>query len=303
VAPERPAAEAVTPQSVTRPVIASKYALDLDGAKAGFQRSVEGGVSRAAVTAFQVDTGPYLSKHITAVVHEPFVIDCGVPPSLPLRTWIRDMARGVLGTRQGVIHYLNAEGRQTARAELGAADVSRVVFPECLAGSGQPGSLKVDISPTQTRIVRPGDNSTVTASPPGNWIRGNFRLSLSRPSGTPAVDTSGVARITPLTLEAQATTDSTGKKGVRLKVSDFFVYFSEPSGAAWRAWFQDFVINGNNGQAAERSAKLEYLSSDLRVVLWSVTLHNVGITAIGADASSSVALGVAQLYAERVSPA
>ena len=74
--------------------------------------------------------------------------------------------------------------------------------------------------------------------------------------------------------------------------------------ATWSAWFEDFVIKGDNTDDKEKSGAIVFLSPDRKTELGRVVLHHVGIhwyeqaaAQAGAETAAHV---VAGLYCERM---
>ena len=71
--------------------------------------------------------------------------------------------------------------------------------------------------------------------------------------------------------------------------------------SGWKDWFNDFVVNGNNGQAKERSGRITLLGQNLTTVLGVLQLHNIGISRLDPDGEANpggVAKATAELYVE-----
>jgi hypothetical protein len=79
---------------------------------------------------------------------------------------------------------------------------------------------------------------------------------------------------------------------------------SQADVAAWRAWFDDFVVKGNNGSAKEKKGALTLLGPDMKTSLMVFNLYNIGIARL-ADApreasSEKIQRFEAELYFERI---
>jgi len=71
-----------------------------------------------------------------------------------------------------------------------------------------------------------------------------------------------------------------------------------PENRAWSAFFEDFVVKGNNGDDKELAGRLEVLSPDLSTVLLGMDLHHVGIFGLDPEAPEPNADGVRRVKAE-----
>jgi hypothetical protein len=55
------------------------------------------------------------------------------------------------------------------------------------------------------------------------------------------------------------------------------VTLPEEAAGDFQKWFDGFVIQGNSGQENEKGGTLEYLTPDLKAVLFKLTFKNLGI--------------------------
>jgi len=70
-----------------RPVVASRFLLQLDGVSCGFMQSVEGGAATADVIQ---EVGPefFVKKHLGAARYEDMTVQAGFSMGKPLYEWI-----------------------------------------------------------------------------------------------------------------------------------------------------------------------------------------------------------------------
>jgi hypothetical protein len=93
-----------------------------------------------------------------------------------------------------------------------------------------------------------------------------------------------------------------GAASTVVRVPDLRVTFSALDLAAWQAFFDDFVINGNNGPTKELTGRLELLTPDLSEVILAIELRHVGIFGLApVPADSAISRVVADLYVEEIS--
>jgi hypothetical protein len=88
-----------------------------------------------------------------------------------------------------------------------------------------------------------------------------------------------------------------------VQVPDLVVTMPRSAASDWRAWHEDFVINGKNSRDNERTGVLEILSPDLHTTLFSLTLNGLGIYSLQplpVDADK-VASARAALYCQEAS--
>jgi hypothetical protein len=83
-----------------------------------------------------------------------------------------------------------------------------------------------------------------------------------------------------------------------LDVSDLVISMPESAVAPLTAWFDDFVINGNNGAAQERTATLTFVDPSLKTDLFGLEFDGVGIFRISHDRGGNDAAVVARVTVE-----
>lgn len=97
---------------------------------------------------------------------------------------------------------------------------------------------------------------------PKPFLASNFRLTVDGPP------TTRVRSIEPLSFRR---TDS----GV--VPTDLVATISNADVEPWRAWANDFIVNGNNGQDKEKQGSIEVLSPNIADVLVTLTIKQIGI--------------------------
>ena len=108
-----------------------------------------------------------------------------------------------------------------------------------------------------------------------------------------------MSKIEALTIKRTAATDE-GKEPGKLEFPNLEVSFSTADLASWKAWFDDFVVRGNNSDAVEKSGTLAYLEPSLVKDLLRIELDHIGIfrlepEPVGLD---SIRRHKAELYVE-----
>jgi hypothetical protein len=83
-----------------------------------------------------------------------------------------------------------------------------------------------------------------------------------------------------------------------VEVPNLVITLSEHMGDNFYRWHEDFVVKGNCGQDAEKSATLEYLTPNLQEVLFTLTFQNLGIFKISPDKVEAGGETVRRLKAE-----
>jgi len=184
--------------------------------------------------------------------------------------------------KNGAVVLFDFDFKQQQRMEFFNALISEVNFPACDAGSKDAAFISLKMRPEYTRMAATTakgsqKSSSISAGQKAAKMRAaNFSLTIGD------LDCPGVTAIEAFTVK-QRFTESVGEvrdyefEPGALDVSNLAVTFAENSKNIFQDWFDDFVIKGNNNQSNERNGKLEYLSANLKDVLFTVTFLNLGI--------------------------
>jgi hypothetical protein len=183
--------------------------------------------------------------------------------------------------------------------------IAETTIPALDASTKSPGRIVVRITPRSLGLpTSPGTKLQISLakSPHKSWLTSNFRLTID------GIDTKHVGRIEPMAVRRAIDVHSTGAGGTtiapgRITFPDLRVRLSAVSAAGWYAWHKDFVIDGNNSNADERTGAISFLAPDLKTELARIDLHGIGIVRVApapAGDQASVASVVADLYCERM---
>jgi hypothetical protein len=157
-----------------------------------------------------------------------------------------------------------------------AARIAATTFPALDAASKAAPPVTVRLKPASITVVPGAGKLPLGKAKQRLWQAANFRLTVG------GLDCTKVSRIESFTLPGA---------------------LAAASAATWAAWFEDFVIDGNNGDAAEKSGQIAFLLPNLKTVLARIELHGLGIfrldTAPGGP--NQMQRMTAGLYCERMS--
>jgi hypothetical protein len=184
------------------------------------------------------------------------------------------------------------------------------VFPAADSSSKDPARIRVAIQPDSSQLVAgSGAVYPLILGPKGQkaFLPSNFRFAVS---GLGSAGTK-VSKVAPIVVRWCDAEDSVGEvreyvrtSGV-LEVSDVVVRLSESDVAPFAAWFEDFVIDGNNDSTKERTASLTFLDPSLKSELMRLEFAGVGIFRISherqASGSEALVRVKAEMYCEAAS--
>lgn len=291
--------------AVPRAYVASHFALELDGASAGFLKSVDGGAIVGEVVTEPGSATYYQKKHIGNVKYSEFSVRLGFSMSKDIYDWITATLLGTYERKSGAIVAADFNYKEKARREFHDALLTEIGFPALDASSKDPAYLVLKFAPDLTER-KAGSGAQLSAAPQKQkqWLPANFRFELGKlPAGK-------VSKIDAFTIKQTAVTDDLGeardyaKEPGKLEFPNLKVTFAESDAGPWEAWHEDFVIKGNNDESQEKTGAIVFLSPNLKEELARVELLNVGIVSVepeqGDAAEAKIPRITAELYCERM---
>ena len=272
----------------------SSFALEIEGRSAGALVWSEGGTAVAAVVEEPTIPNQFTKKHLGAIRYEPIQLQASIGLNRELLDWIiESLTPGKPALKDGTIKVADFTGNVVEERNFFNALLSEIGFPAMDGASRDPAPLEIRILPESTASA-PGSGGLPSPPRESTWIASNFRFSLGN------LPASRVSRIEPFKITVEAL--GGGAAGVAVRVPDLRVTFSAVDAGPWQAFFNDFVLNGNNGPANELTGRLELLSADLKEVIMALELRQVGIFGLArvTSADSAIQRFAADLYVEQM---
>ena len=284
------------------------YALrteEAGGPVVGFVGAAAGGAISADVTVHQSGGDPFSQKQLGDLRYEDLTVEAGVAMPGALFDWVASSWGSQPPARDGALLALGHDFTIQREQPFDDALIAETTLPALDATVKSPGRLMVRITPrTLGTPTSPGTKLQVKLanSSHKSWLTANFRLTID------GMDTKHVSRIEPLAIRRAIEVETSGAGGRtispgRIAFPDLRVRISAVSAASWYAWHKDFVIDGHNTNADERSGAISFLSSDLQTELARIELFGIGIVRVAPlppGDGLSVAAIVADLYCERM---
>jgi hypothetical protein len=280
------------------------FILELDGALAARLDAAEGGSAVAQVAAPRVTREDELArkaekeagregasgrpgqelfarKQAGPVQYEEIAIECDLPDmEPPLRSWITDTLGGKSPRgKNGALVELDANQSEVLRLEFADAQITQIELPALDASSKAPGRMTLSFQPRTTRYgtPRPARSTRLPLAPRGTpkGLASDYRIAID------GLDTSRVARIEPLVISQKLRSG----QPAGLDVSNLVLSVAASGAPSLLAWHDSFVIQGQNGDAMEKSGKLTLLTPNLMQTLLTVDLKNLGILRVAPQSS------------------
>lgn len=282
----------------------SKALLKLDGKPAGFVHSASGGDAVAEVVQVGIGSSFVTKKHIGSLKYEPIELEVSLPLEAPLFDWIANSWANKAGSKSGEIQWLDLNNRQQSVLEFHNALITETAFPALDAASKDIGKIRIKVSPERTRYKK-GSGAGVPgaqASKQKAWLPANFRLTIN------GLDAKSVSRIEPLVIKQKVNMFEVGQERIatleptRLEFPNLEITLNEKNADQWRAWHEDFVIRGDNGEGKEKSGSLDLLAPDMKSVLATIEFANLGIMKFAREkqGADSIARVRAEMYCEEM---
>jgi len=287
----------------TRSYTSAKAALELAGKFSGWLESVEGGRAESDVVLEKIGLDHIQHKHLAGVKYDDITVNCGTGMSKSFYDWIGATCDKKFARNSGAIVIADFNYKPISRMEWFNALISEVGFPALDAGSKDPAKMTVSIRPELTRMVATsGAPNVITGgrSVQKAWLPSNFRLKID---GCPDACTR-VSKIDALTVKTVLSSNPAGDlrnyqtQPVYLNVSNLVITADEAHSAELYQWHEDFVIKGNNGRDKLRGGTLEFLTPDLREILFTLTFRGLGIFRLNPESVVAGAENIRRVKAE-----
>jgi len=267
----------------TRAYVAGRISLELDGANIGSIDKVSGGYAVGSV-AFDKQAGAFSKKRISGVKYEDIQFDLGAGPSKDFFTWLAASMNGARPTKSGALLESDNDGNLRNKLAFSNAVISDITFPALDATSGKNSvSLTVTLSPEKTTRSAPsGKADSKMGAKNKAWIQSNFRVSI------PGLEdaTRSVSKVDALSVRFKTVSNAVGatreyqRTPAGADISNLVITVPESRAASLYKWQEEFLVQGKNGDANEKTATIELLDASMKGVLFTLSLKGVGLVSV-----------------------
>jgi hypothetical protein len=259
-----------------------KFAVLIDGEAVPAQ-SPSGGYVKADVrTTFSGASGPP-QRQISSFGYTNLRVQLGLEVGTAILNWVNAALRGNPVTKNGTLIELDDQNRAKSYLDFTDAAIADFGVPGFDGASNNAITYSLEAS-IRKSTFRPGDSSPVQLpNRPKPFLASNFRLKID---GLP---TTRVRLIAPFSFRH---TD----RGI--VPTDLVVTFANLDVDPWRAWADDFIVKGNNGQDKEKQGAIEVMAPNLADVLATLTIKQIGIVELIPTDGTSVGSHRASMYFE-----
>lgn len=264
----------------------AKFGLEIEGRSAGWLYSAEG----------THDTSERVGqKESPDVQFEDLGVKCGAGMSSEFYQWLADTLANKHTRKGGAIIAADYNYREMTRLTFKDALITEVGMPTLDSASKDAAKMTIKIAPEHTRFSSaPGGGPSIGgglgsgAEIQKKWFCSNFRLRITgleqACSRVDKID-SFVVKQTVIKRASSGAKRDYQKEPSTVETPNLVIMFPESSSKEFYDWHKNFVIQGHNGQDKEREGTLEYLTPDLKEVLFTITFHGLGIFKIAPDHS------------------
>lgn len=296
IRPSSSAHAALTQSTVIR------YTLGLDGQIAGPIASLESGFTSGQVVEQTLAHSSYSEKHLATIIHEDISLQCGNTMSPAFYVWIQQALAGQAPRRSGGILTTNLGNQLLDRKDFSNAVVTEVAFPALDRAVNTPVWLGIKIKPGQVSY-QPGSGQIAfpKGAKVGAWLASSFRINIDglEQACPHVVKVDSLVWKQPFS-QAQLVRGEISTVG-RILTPNLVLTLPQAQAGPFTQWFYQFVVQGQNSDAHERSGTLEFLASDLQTILFVLNFGHLGIFRMSPDPQSQnspVPLVKVEMYCE-----
>jgi hypothetical protein len=264
-----------------RSYTAGHFELQIDGhASTAYLKSVEGGYVRASTVDEPVGAENARIKHTSVVEIEPFAVDFGISGANDVLLWIQSSWRKQFNRRNGQITHANFDQIRTFEHEFFDALIAETTFPALDGSSKDAAFMKVKIQPERvlSRKASGGHVQGRLGSKQKLWTSSSFRLNID------GIDEMKYTnKLESFTIKQGIKKLYTGEdrfpqiEPTKIEFPNLTGTISLEYADKLLAWYDRYVVKGQNDAKAQKTGSLEFLSPDKKDTLFAINLYEIGI--------------------------
>lgn len=273
-----------------RGFVAGNFALDLDGMRAGWIFSYDGGMAQGEVVPEKIGHDHLVHKHVSTIKYEDINMTCGPAMSREFYKWIKNSFQRKYERKTGAFVQANYDFDEVSRLNFYEALVTEVGFPACDAASKDLARLSVKISPEWTRFeIKKGGKITGGAMAgmdpikQKRWLTRNFEVEIG------GLDCSRISKIEAITIKQKVAEVPLGelrelyREPTNVEYSNVVLTMPESHAESFLKWHDTFVIKGKCDPGDEKHGHIRYLHEDMKTMVCDIELINLGIFKVTPD--------------------
>ncbi len=238
---------------------------------------------KAEVSTLFSGAGGPPQRQISTFAYTNLHVKLGLEVGTPILNWVNAALKGAPVTKSGTLIELDSTNRARSYLDFTNGSIVSFVVPGFDSSSNAAITFTLEAS-IQKSQFRAGDNALVQLPKKLKpFLASNFRLKID---GLP---TTRVRLIAPMSFR---------RTSGGVVPTDLVVTFPSVDVDPWRAWTDDFIVKGNNGQDKEKQGAIEVMAPNLADVLATLTIKQIGILELTPTDDTSVRSHRASMYFE-----
>ena len=285
----------------TRTYASGKFELTIDGVSYGNVRTWSGGEFVADIVNENGSAGGVQKKHVANIHVAPLRVELLPDDSAGLLALMNEVLTDKASTHTVTLFELDFSGKVGGATEYLGTTVAGLELSAYDASSKDTTKLALVFQAEQVRK----SSAASTGPKPGNKqksaLASNFRFDIEGPPG------SRVASVSALSVHREAAADAIGlarEPGAaagKFGFANLILSISAADLAAWQAWADSFLVQGNHLDGDEKKATLTQLEANLTAPIFTVEFSHVGLVRLsrsGAANTEAVSRFEVELYYE-----
>jgi hypothetical protein len=289
-----------------RSYVSGNFALELDGAPAGFVSGVDGGFAAGSVVE-ELTTSPeyFVKKHLEDPPgYQDITLEFGLGMSPTFFQWMRDALNGIPTRKNGALVALDFQLKIVRRLNFVNAQITRITFPRLDGVSKEPAKIRITLTPESTNVAAGGGTWKGSTSKQKVWVASNFKLGIPTVNSTKISAVESIDIDLPHTPAIEICPSECDQRFAKINFPNLEVVMAETTSADWAAWHQSFVIAGQHNDSDEKSGTLDFLDGTQKNVLFSLTFTGLGIISVANEpvgaSGDAIARVRATMYVEQI---
>jgi hypothetical protein len=270
-------------------------ALEVDGVATPVY-SAEGGNAVAEIVPDPPTGELFQRKHTGGVRYEDLVLRFRIGSMKALADWIgSSLGKGLIPKNGALVATGGTAGAEVRRLEFFNAVIVEVSLGPVDYDPANQFLLTLRLAPEMTRLVGPS-GAPLPVNTSKAVLPRAFRFSVQ---GFEAA--THISKVSALTAKRTVTGVGKERQWSAFDCSPVSITLPETEAGPFFNWFDDAVVKGNGGKS-ERAGRLDLLTADLKTVIATVDLGNLGVARYApvpfVTGAESLALVQVDMYCE-----
>lgn len=289
-----------------RTYTAGRFALDIDGFNVGYLKKFSGLAMEADIVTNDLGPENQQKKHVGNVKWTPGKATLGIGMGKGMYDWIRAAFDKGYVTKNGTFTAADFNYKAQSSLTFSNALITEVTVPKLDGSSKDAAYFDIGFEAEQVRWAKAGgeDIRGKIGTKQKQWLCSNFRVKIG---GLPC---DRIATVDSFTWKCAVATDMLGifventKHPAKVTVPDLKLGISMADHDQWAQAAKKWFIDGARTEQDEMSGSIEFLGPDMKTVLGSIDLHNLGFKKFAEEDreanSEKIARFNVELYCEKM---